>query len=281
MARNRTFSIDKEGDCWYLCAVLETGEKGRVHTTRGVALRVDLYHLPSEIPEDALRGRTTVVVDVLRASSSIAVALQSGCKGVIPTNDIEAASTLAQQLGRKSVLLCGERNGKKIDGFDLGNSPSEFTSEVVRDRTLVMATTNGSRAIVRTKTSALSLVGCFLNAESICRHVLGSRGDVAVVCAGKEGEFSLEDAVCGGLITSRLAQRVEESPAELNDAAMAARVLYERYADDIPGMLQSSSHGRYLMELGFGDDLRACAQIDTLQVVPAFVDGRIAEAKKG
>lgn len=239
-------------------------------------MRVCLYHLPSEIPEEGLRGKTAVVIDVLRASSSIATALRNGCKAVIPTNDLEAASTLVQQLGRKSVLLCGERNGKRVDGFDLGNSPSEFGPRVVEGQTLVMATTNGSRAIVRVKTAALALVASLLNADSVCRHVLKSGNDAAIVCAGKEGAFSLEDTVCGGLIVSRLAERVAGGLADLNDAAAAARVLYAHYANDLLGMLRFSSHGRYLAELGFGEDLSACAEVDTLDVVPVFVDGRVA-----
>ena len=253
--------------------------QGRISAAWETLLKVDVYHLPSEVPEGALRGKTTIVIDVLRASSTITTALQNGCKDIIPTSDIEAASTLVQQLGRKSVLLCGERNGKKIDGFDLGNSPSEFSAATVRGQSLVMATTNGSRAIVRAKPSALCLIACFLNASSACRYALKSDADIAIMCAGKEGTFSLEDTVCSGLILSLLTQQGQSLAVEPNDAAQAARVLYNHYADDILGMMQNSSHGRYLTALGFGDDLVACAQTDTLETVPMFSEGRMAKAQ--
>ena len=215
---------------------------------------------------------------MLRGSSCIATAIHSGCKDLIPIGSIEGALTLTQQLGRKSVLLCGEQNGRKIEGFDLGISPCEYRPEVVAGQVLILAATNGSGAIARTSFSRLSLIASFLNASSVSCQASRSGGNVAIVCSGKEGGFSLEDMVCGGLIITRLAQYQEESPIELNDAAIAAQVLYERYADSILHMLQASHYGQYLMQMGFQHDLEACAQTDALEVVPTLIEGHIAPA---
>ena len=238
-------------------------------------MRIDLYCTAAGIPESGLRGRTTIALDVLRLSTCIASAVHLACKDIIPTRGVEAALALSQNLGRSSVLLCGEQNGKKIEGFDLGSSPSEYTAEIVQGRVLVFAVTNGSSALARNKPGEVSLVACFLNASSVSTHAALSSADVVIICSGVEGALSLEDAVCGGLIVSRLCDQFPNQHLQLNDAAVAARALYEHYAANILGMLRISAHGRHLAQMGLQHDLEICAQVDALDVVPVLLEGHI------
>jgi len=233
--------------------------------------RIDLYFTPAEVSDEEIIGKTVVVVDILRASASIIRALQNGARGIIPTQSIDEATELAHSLGRENVLLCGEREGRKIDGFDLGNSPQEFKKKVVDSKILIFATTNGSKAIARAQGANTVLVGSFLNFRAIHRYLSKVDTDLAIICAGKLGKFALEDAVGGGMFVNHLLA------TELNDGAMAAQALYQRHFQDILGMLQSSSHGKYLIELGFADDLSYCSRLNLLNLIPKMEEGRLVK----
>jgi len=233
--------------------------------------RIDLYFTPAKVSDEEIIGKTVVVVDILRASASIIRALQNGARGIIPTQSIDEATELAHSLGRENVLLCGEREGRKIDGFDLGNSPQEFKKKVVGGKVLIFATTNGSKAIVRAQGANTVLVGSFLNFRAIHRYLSKLDTDLAIICAGKLGKFALEDAVGGGMFVNHLLA------TELNDGAMAAQALYQRHFQDILGMLRSSRHGRYLIELGFADDLSYCSRLNLLNLIPKMEEGRLVK----
>lgn len=231
--------------------------------------RIDLYFTPSEVSEEEISGKPVVVVDVLRASASIIRALKNGSRGIIPTQSVGEATELAQSLGRENVLLCGERGGKRIDGFDLGNSPKEFTRKMVDDKILIFATTNGSRAIAGAQGARSVLVGSFLNSKALLDYLSKLDSDLAIICAGKLGRFALEDAVAGGMFVDHL--RAEE----LNDGAMAAHTLYQKYSQDIVGMLRSSSHGRYLIKLGYEEDIPLCGRLNSVNLIPSLEEGKL------
>ena len=235
---------------------------------------IHLYATPREFTEDSLRGMTTVVIDVLRSSATIATALMSGAREVIPVTSPAEAGELAQKAGRDSTLLCGERDGKKIEGFDLGNSPIEYTAERVGGRTLIFASTNGSPVMVRARISDRVLVGGFNNFSAVVSSVLAAGKPVAILCSGRQEQFAIEDFVCGGKFVSALREQMRGS-VYLNDGAKAASVLYEHLNGDIPGVLRDSSHGKYLASIGFADDLDYCAQVDSLAVVPTLLEGKI------
>lgn len=235
-------------------------------------MRIDLYFTPNEVKEEELKDRTVLVIDVLRASSTIACALHNGCKDIIPSGSIDKAIELSKKIGRDSALLCGEREGKKIEGFDLGNSPFEYEPEKVKDKTLIFATTNGSRAIVRGSTASSLVVGSFINFQSVFNYVSSDSNDLSVICSGKLEKFSIEDAVCGGLFVNAFLQR---GSYELNDAAIASLKLYQAHKDNILEMLRNSSHGKYLMELGFEKDLDLCSELNSLEVIPLLNQGRL------
>ncbi len=238
-------------------------------------MKIDLFFSPNEIKEEELDNRAVLVIDVLRASTTIAYALHNGCKEIIPTSSMDAAIELSRKIGRDAALLCGEREGRKIEGFDLGNSPLEYEPETIKDKTLIFATTNGSRAIVKGSAALSVTVGSFVNFTSAFDHLCSHSKDLSIICSGKLDRFSIEDSVCGGLYIDALAK---SRVCQLNDASYGALKLFEAHRIDLLGMLKNSSHGQYLTELGFEKDLYLCSEVDSLQVVPVLSDGRLVKA---
>lgn len=233
-------------------------------------MKVKLYFTPAGLTDKDLIGRTVIVIDVLRACTVICAAFAAGCREVIPVNSIGDGSTLLGNLDRDVVLLAGERDGYRVEGFDLGNSPLEFTKDVVSNKTIILASTNGSKAMILGSSGELMLAASFVNVSAIVDKVASQDGDTALVCSGKDSRFSLEDVVCGGMIVSRLGNKVEVA----NDAAMVANTLYEAHKDDIASVLRTCDHGRYLSSIGFAEDISFAAGIDTIGILPQWDNGR-------
>jgi 2-phosphosulfolactate phosphatase len=211
---------------------------------------------PCEVPGDA----TAVVIDVLRATTTLTVALGNGAARVLPVATPEEAFRLRER--DPEALLCGERDGRKIAGFDLGNSPAEYGASVVSGRTLVFASTNGSLALIRARDARRRVLGCFANASATLEEVR-SEERLVVVCAGKLGRLSLEDAAFAGWLCERLGER----GARLEGAAAAlAASLAPRDRLETRALVQGSSHGRYLRSLGpdFAADVELAAELDAL-----------------
>lgn len=238
-------------------------------------MKVDLLFLPSEIRNSELEDKLVIVIDVLRASSTIVTALDNGAKDIIPVESQEDATRLMQEIGRKYVLLCGERGGQRIEGFDLGNSPFEYTPEVIRDKTLIFCSTNGSRAIVKASSAGKVMVGTFINLGAVLKSALENKpADIVFLCSGKEDRFSLEDTVCAGMMVFWLKEKFNKN-LELSDSAQAGLQVYSQYQKDLLKMLNTSIHGRYLVSLGFQEDLTYCSQVDAFSVVPVLETGRL------
>jgi len=235
-------------------------------------MKIDLFFTPEELKENILVDKAVIVIDVLRASVTIAQALYNGCKDIIPVESAAKSLDLMQKIGRQFVLLCGERDGQKIEGFDLGNSPFEYLEPVVRDKTLIFATTNGSKAIVKVASGDKVVIGSFVNFREVLELVLNLNKDSAIVCSGKNGNFSLEDAVCGGMFVHKLQ---DQRKGELNDAAQAASALYQKHKENLQKVLEASDHGKFLSSLGFDKDLSFCSQLNSLPVLPILEKGRI------
>jgi 2-phosphosulfolactate phosphatase len=240
-------------------------------------MKLDVFLSLSEFEEGDAKGKRAVVIDVLRACTTIVYAFKNGAERVIPVSSVEDATRLLPTLDRKATLLGGESEGKKIEGFDLGNSPLEYKRQKVKGKTILMATTNGTVALVRSKGAKELLAGCFVNFDTVSDRVTSGRLDVAIICAGKKGNFALEDAACAGMLVKRLMER--SSSLELNDGALAAVLLAEKYPD-VPEVLEMSSHGRYLMSLGFEKDLKVCSKLNSTSILPLVEDGRIVPAQK-
>jgi 2-phosphosulfolactate phosphatase len=240
------------------------------------ALKIDVAFVPEEVRPSEITDKSVLIVDILRATSTITTAIANGASYLIPVNTPKEAFELYEQLDRNAILG-GEVNGKRIDGFDLGNSASEYISAVVADKPIIIRTTNGTRTI-NVCPSALNLViGCFLNKTSCCRYLMGLGCDILIVCSGKEGSFGIEDAVFAGACINILHQQMPN--IEKTDSALACEMMYLQCKSDILGLLCKSEHGKYLIDIGLGDDLTLCAKEDTTTVVPIYHDGKIAKAK--
>ncbi|MDE2875145.1 MAG: 2-phosphosulfolactate phosphatase [Gemmatimonadota bacterium] len=242
-------------------------------------MRVDVHFTPDEVRADDLAGATAVVIDVVRATSCIVEAIANGARAVHPAVSVEEAAALRATLnGRgRRPLLCGERGGLRIEGFDLGNSPAEFTEAAVGGRSLVMTTTNGTRAFAAASRAGRVLAASFLNRSAVAGAVREDDA-VAIVCAGKEGRFSLDDAVCAGHIVRALLDRPGTRVA-LADGAAAVRDLAAVH-DISAGMLAGTAAGRALVDVGLGADLALCARADRHQIVPMMKD-RVITAPRG
>jgi 2-phosphosulfolactate phosphatase len=238
-------------------------------------MKVDVCFTPDEVVPSELQGRVAVVVDVLRATSTIVEALANGARSIYPVGSIDAAVRLAQNIGRDRVLLCGERKGLPIDGFDLGNSPREFTAERVAGKALVMTTTNGTPALLATAGARGTLVASFFNLSAVLAALAAQDLPVTVVCAGRERRFSLDDAVCAGAVVLGGARELDRS-RHLPDTALAAALLAQERLDDLAGLFRGTAAGRQLIEAGLGEDLDYCAQLDRYDIVPRFHDGVIS-----
>jgi 2-phosphosulfolactate phosphatase len=243
-------------------------------------MKVDVAFTPAGIPAGEVAGRTVFVVDVLRATTTICAALANGARGVIPVGSIDEAMKLAQTLERRDVLLAGERNATRISGFDLGNSPLEMTETSVKGRTLVMTTTNGTRALLASAGAAAVFVASAVNlavAGARAREALEQERDLLVICAGREGTFGLDDAYTAGRLVS-LALSGKRIRKGLNDAALVSQDLVRRYGSRWVRPLMASRAGRELVGLGFRDDVALAADQDRFPVLPQFADRRITLA---
>ena len=241
-------------------------------------MRVELHFTPHQIDELALRDKTVIVIDVLRASTSIATALHNGAKEVIPVTTVERAVKISGNLFGDHVLRGGERNGKMIEGFNLGNSPFDYSDEKVRGKAIIFSSTNGSLAIEKARFARNAAIGAFANISLVVQFIKELKQDFIILCAGNSGVFSLEDSVCAGMLVQKLVDddRVELS---LSDAAIAATMLFKGYSRSLLKMVKNSEHGKYLATIGYAEDLPVCAGVDTIPVLPQMV-GNVIKVKR-
>ncbi len=239
-------------------------------------MNVDVFLSPGELSLGDVVGRVVAVIDVLRASTSVAVALVNGARTVVPVESTDVAIVRAKQFERADVVLAGEQKMQPITGFDLGNSPLSFSAEAVGGRTILFTTTNGTRALMGLQGTRDIVVASYVNHAAVTamlRAAARAETDVAIVCAGDEGHFSLEDAACAGRYVRSLSQRGRS--IVLNDAACACEIIDRKYGDNITKIFGASSHGKALAEAGFGEDLAVCAAVDSYPVVPIYQDRQI------
>jgi len=239
-------------------------------------MRVDVFFGPNELVPSDVANRVIAVVDVLRASTSISVALANGARAVIPLASSEEVVSRANLLARSEVKLAGERKMQPIPGFDMGNSPREFTREAVEGKTILMSTTNGTAAVLATQGARDVVIASYVNFSavlSMLRAALRGGADVAILCAGQEKRFALEDSACAGLFVQHITAK--HAKADINDAAQAAMLIDKKYGSNLKRLLRASAHGAALVDAGFGDDLAVCGALDAFPVVPVFQDRQI------
>lgn len=224
-----------------------------------------VYLLPMLIPAGALSEGLAVVIDVLRATTTIVYALAAGCTAVRPCAEVEEARTLAGGMRAGRVLLGGERGGLPLPGFDLGNSPGEYRPEVCHGSTLVLTTSNGTRALLRAAEAERVLVAAFVNYSAVCEQLRQDPRPIHIVCAGAEGEVALEDTLLAGALVDFLCEAGE---VRLNDGARLAWDCFENHRQVLLGSLQFCEGGARLQRLGYDEDIRAAARVDQFALVP-------------
>ena len=244
-------------------------------------MQLDVAFLPRDVAEP--ESAVCIVIDALRATSTVATVLGRGAREVVIAGTIDEARRLREKM--PDALLCGEAGGLPPAGFDYGNSPVEFEEMELRDRTLILATSNGTRALSGLRTSRAVFTGSLLNLSACARlaaAVTTSQGSLTVVCSGTElgTRFSLEDTVVAGAFVERLIGAAEGDRATLTDAATAALRLWRGYADRPRAAFDDAVHARLLVQIGMAADLDRCAEIDRYTVVPRLrvSDGRLVLA---
>jgi len=241
-------------------------------------VRVDVVFGGAAFAPFDVTGRLVAVIDVLRASTTIAAALANGARAVIPLENSDDVVRTAKAFERSDVRLAGERRMLPIPGFDLGNSPRDFTRDAVEGKTIIMATTNGTPAIAAAQGARDVVIASYVNYTvvlAMMRAALRGGADVTLVCAGRDRQFSLEDAGCAGRYVYNISKRL--AGIELNDAAQSCVLIDRKYGDRVLGLFDASEHGRALREAGFGDDLTSCATVDSYPVVPLYQDRQITK----
>ncbi len=237
-------------------------------------MKIELFLSRSEIQPEKIADRTAVIIDVWRASTSIITALANGCISVIPVAEVEVAKELAKKFSTNSILLAGERNEMPIAGFDLSNSPLDYAFDRVKGKRIIFTSTNGAQLFNQASSAKMILVGGFLNVSVLSDFITAQHQDVSILCAGKNGGFGLEDAVCGGMIIDKIFKRATQEP-ELNDGAVAAHALFDLFADHLANMINRSSHGKRLREIGQEQDLFVSLEVDSRTIIPILAKGEL------
>lgn len=247
----------------------------RARTPRLASVEVAVHYLPQFVDESELADGVVVMIDLLRASSTICQALSVGAKGVLPFVEIDEVLAAAQDYQRSEILLGGERGGLPIDGFDLGNSPAEYTADVVFGRIVLFTTTNGARALHHARLAERVLVGCAMNRQAVVEEIAAAER-IHILCAGTGGTVTREDIVTAGAIVDNLHSQQERSANEWADAACrewqellaTARALGRTPSEQFALELHDTPGGKNLLAIGHDFDLEHCSQLDTLAIVP-------------
>jgi 2-phosphosulfolactate phosphatase len=243
-------------------------------------MRIDVLFGPSQPASALLAGRVVAVVDVLRACTTVAVALANGAKNIVPLESAEEVITRSKSFARADVWLAGEQKMLAISGFDAGNSPRDFSAAAVEGKTVLLSTTNGTATLVAmqgvgAREVVLASYVNFSATLTLLRAAARARTDISIVCAGRERQFSLEDAACAGRFVRHIVRRTAH--ADLNDAARACALLDRRYGDRLDALFADSEHGKALAAAGFAEDLVTCAAVDSYPVIPIYQDRQITK----
>lgn len=235
--------------------------------------KLDVFYSLHSFQEDELRDKTVVIIDVLRASSTIVSAFMNGAKAIIPVGDMGEASKISQNVDSDNYLLCGEKDGEKIEGYDLGNSPLEYTKEIVEGKNLIFNTTNGTKAIKKSLGSSKTFIASFLNVGAIVEELKTQENDIVLVCAGWKGRLAFEDMLLAGNIIYLLSDGSLSNDSR--DGAKVAFGLYDKYGDDISTVIHQSNHAMRLKDIIGTSDIDYCCQVDITDMLPRLKEGMI------
>ena len=245
-------------------------------------MRVDVLLGEAMVSPADVADRVVVVIDVLRASTTAAIALANGARALVPCETVEEAEQRARVMKEHDqdvVRLGGERRMMRIPGFDFGNSPLEYTAAQVSGTTVVFTTTNGTRALAASRGARAVYFAGFVNAQStvtaVQRASMGSV-DVTIVCAGTEGRFALEDATCAGRIVRLLLTGAPD--AACGDRAQLAMMSESAYQNNVALLARDATHAQSLVDAGFAADVGCCLAVDSVPVAVEYRDGRLRAA---
>jgi 2-phosphosulfolactate phosphatase len=232
-------------------------------------MQVKTISTVGEIKPEHVKGRTVIVIDVLRASSTIVAAFDSGIKSIIPVKKAEEALALRSL----NTILAGEWHCKKIKGFDYNNSPTILKTKKHTGKHLVLLTTNGTQAMEKAAQADRLLIGCFLNASACIKEALVQNSDITIYCAGTRNEFSFEDGLAAGMMIHLV--KKQASSIVTCDFSDAMEASFLQLAKKLPQLLYTTTTGKRLLQNQFEEDIRYCGQIDISQIVPILKGNRI------
>ena len=238
-------------------------------------MKVDVIISADHIKEEYLQDKVVVVIDMLRATSVITTALANGAKKVIPILTVEEAFKMKDSLRKKNIeaLLGGERKALKIEGFDFTNSPLEYTEEKVKDKTIILSTTNGTKAINLSLKAKKIYIGAMINAKALIGIIKEEKDDIVFINSGTNGEFTMDDFICSGYMISLLNKEV---CLDLSDIAKTAKLIYE--TKDVLEYIKDARHYGVLKSLNLEEDLYYCCKKDIIEIVPrVYVEDGLLE----
>jgi 2-phosphosulfolactate phosphatase len=245
-------------------------------------VKLFIYHTPELTPTDKVPD-CAIAIDVLRATTTIATALNAGAEAVQVFSDMEKLMQTSQEWPADKRLRAGERGGAMVAGCDLGNSPLDCTPERVQGRRLFISTTNGTRALQCVQNAPVVLAAAFVNRQAAVQYVLAQQPETLwLVGSGWEGSFSLEDTACAGAIAHSLLTQLNCPLDELagNDEVIGAIALYSQWKDQLLDLFHHASHGKRLLRLGWHEDLKYCSQTDILDVLPIQKEAGVLVTQK-
>lgn len=234
-----------------------------------ITLKIDIIVSADYIREDIIKDKIVVVIDMLRATSVITTAFMNGCKELVPLLTVEEAFKLRETESEKNYLLGGERRAIKIEGFDFGNSPLEYTKEAVSGRNVILSTTNGTRALTSCLAADKILIGAMINGHAVAEKLKELNKDVVIVNAGTNGQFSMDDFICSGFIIKELLDMGMEEHVELTDISKTALTIYNTHSDVI-SFIKNARHYNVMLNLGLNEDIAYCSKKNICEIVPEY-----------
>jgi 2-phosphosulfolactate phosphatase len=224
-------------------------------------MKIDVLFSTATILEEYFIEKNCIVIDVLRATSTIITALNNGAREVIPVSSFEEAIAVSKNLDKSSYLLCGERQTRIVEGFDLGNSPLEFITEKIKGKQIILFTSNGTKLFRLLEGAKKVWIATILNASAVASEMAKLKEEWIIICAARDGFFDASDALCAGILISKIQQEKKES-INLNDAAQLSLMFFENSRNKIEKTLIETDHGKILVENDFENDIKFISQVD-------------------
>ncbi len=256
----------------------------------GINMQIDAFltpYFPEQ--ENLFKDAIVVMLDILRAGTTITAALSNGAKEVIPSDTLDKAVRIFSNLSREVRFLGGERNGLKPDGFDAGNSPFDYSEQAVKGKNVIISTTNGTKTFVKAKNAKHRIIGAFVNMNAVLDFIFDdldndesnfANAKVCFLCSGTNGRISYEDTLCAGAMINSIYNRYLYKGVQISDSAEVARYLYNFHSSNMKDFLMTREHPKYLQKIGYEKDIDLCFTFDKYPVVPLINNSTITLSDK-